>query len=132
MRNRFPIVVFLLIVLAAASASGQSAISTWNVNVPFKFMVGQKEMPAGEYQFRKEPSSSYISMRGSESKQSVNLPVITRLARMDSKQNAGARLVFDTAGGKKSLSEVWPQGTEDGYLVSAKKGKHGHDIVKEE
>jgi hypothetical protein len=131
MRNRISIVVPLLIVAAATFANGQTPSTVINVKVPFNFMVDQKEMPAGDYKFRmRDDGSSSLSTRESGSYQ--RLKIITRLARMDSNQLAGSRLVFDTVGDKKFLSEVWPSGTEDGYLVYAQKGKHGHDIVKQD
>ena len=98
-----------------------------NVKVAFKFTVGQQQMPAGDYRFVFDEDSSSLSMHSSRGKH--NLWVITRLARVDSKQSAGARLVFDTVGDQKVLSEVWPPGTEDGYLAYAHQGKHGHEIV---
>ena len=127
MRNRISIVASLLIV-AAASAYGQSPQTVVNVNVPFKFMVDQREMPAGEYKFRMDQDGlSSLSLRDSAS--THRLRVITRLARTDSKQPAGARLVFDTVGEQKFLCEVWPDGREEGYLVHSQKGKHGREVV---
>lgn len=114
--------------LVAAVAHGQSASTAINVHIPFKFTVDQQQM-LGDYKIRmNEDGLSSISMPTSEGKH--YLRVITRLARFDSKQISGSRLVFDTVGDQKFLSEVWPPGTEDGYLVYAHQGKHGHEIVK--
>ena len=118
----------LFTILVAVAAYGQSAAS-WRVNIPFKFSVGQKEMPAGEYQFQMQ-GSSHLSLKDSQGKHNMNLPIITRLARMDAKGSRGARVVFDTSGDQRALSEVWPPEGADGYLVSAKKGEHGHEVVK--
>jgi hypothetical protein len=39
-----------------------------------------------------------------------------------------AHIVFDVVGDKHMLSEIWIPG-EDGYLLLATKGKHGHKVI---
>jgi len=128
MRTRIPVVASLLVVLAAGFAYGQSSPIVMKVNVPFKFIAGEKEMPAGEYTIMKERNSTHLTVYAAGSKTTKNLFVITHLAQTDPKQSAGAKLVFGTVGDQKFLSEVWLSGTEDGYLVHAQNGKHGQDI----
>ena len=42
-----------------------------------------------------------------------------------------ARVVFDTVGGEKFLSEFWPADNEDGYLIGVTKGEEKHEVVTE-
>jgi hypothetical protein len=122
MRNRIPVVASLFIVLATASVYGQSTVM--NLNVPFQFMAGHNQMAAGKYNVNRESNLTHLTVSGPRSENSKTLSIITRLPRLDSKQPFGARLVFDTFGEQKFLSEVWPSGMDDGYLVYARSGRH--------
>ncbi|MGD1105244.1 MAG: hypothetical protein ABSA59_24630 [Terriglobia bacterium] len=122
MRKRITIVASLLIVLAAGLAYGQSSPFVVKVNVPFNFMAGEKEMPAGEYNIRKD-NPGVLTVYDSGSEHTINVIIIAHLAPSASKHFAGVRLVFGTVGGQKFLSEVWPSDTEYGYLVHAQNGQ---------
>jgi hypothetical protein len=107
--------------LAGSLAWAAGAIS---VDVPFSFVVKDKEMPAGRYDIR-EQGEANLAIRGDKGGQ-VLVPVIERLADTGAK---APTLVFDKMqDGKSYLSEVHIPG-QDGYLVGIAKGKETHVIV---
>ncbi len=110
--------------LAGSLAWAASAIS---VDIPFSFIVKDKEMPAGRYEIRPQGSDeTSLSVRSTEGAGAVVVPVIERLADTGAKQ---PKLVFDKmADGKSYLSEVHVPGS-DGFLVGIAKGKETHVTV---
>ncbi len=107
--------------LAGSLAWAAGAIA---VNIPFSFIVKDKEMPAGRYEIR-EQGEANLAIRGDKGGQ-VLVPVIERLADTGAKE---PKLVFDKmADGKSYLSEVHFPG-QDGYLVGIAKGRETHVTV---
>ena len=130
MKIRFSIAVSLLITLAMALAYGQSQASTVRLNIPFKFMVGKKEMPAGKYEFAiPRAEASNLLLRNSDTSKATNVRIIERLAAVQSSGHPNVRVVFDTVGDQKFLSEFWPGGNEDGFLLGVNKGEQKHEVV---
>jgi hypothetical protein len=107
--------------LAGSLAWAAGAIA---VNIPFSFIVKDKEMPAGRYEIR-EQGETNLAIRGDKGGQ-VLVPVIERLADTGAKE---PKLVFDKMqDGKSYLSEVHFPG-QDGYLVGIAKGRETHVTV---
>ena len=132
MKTRISIAVGFVAILAVAFAYGQSLSPVLgSVNVPFKFMVAKKEMPAGKYEMlRVEGQSSRLVLRNWQTKTSLYVSVIERLAETSPSQKHGARVVFDTVGDQKFLSEFWPANSGDGYLLGITKGEEKHEVVE--
>jgi len=129
LKTRIAIAVSLLTILAVTLAYGQSS---GHLNIPFKFMVGKKEMPAGKYEFVKQAgSSSILLLRNQDTGSAVHLPVIERLARTEPATST-TKVVFNTVDNQKFISEYWPAGTDDGYLVQVTKKSHQHEVLKAE
>jgi len=133
LKTRISIAVGFVAMLAVAFAYGQSMSPVLgSVNIPFKFMVAKKEMPAGKYEvLRAEGQSSHLLLRNWQTKTSMYVSVIERLAETDPSQKHGARVVFDTVGDQRFLSEFWPADKGDGYLLGINKGEQKHEIVEE-
>lgn len=132
MKTRIAIAVSLITILAVAFAYGQSMSRLGTVTIPFKFAVGKKEMPAGKYEFVKvQGKESTILFREWDSKTSMYIPVVERLAETDPSAKHNARVVFDTVGDQKFLSEFWPADKSDGYLLGVTKGEEKHEVVEE-
>ena len=135
MKTRISIAVGFVAILAVAFAYGQGQRPVLGeVNVPFKFVVGKKEMPAGKYELLKVEGpgqGSHVLLRSSQGKTSMYVPVIERLAETDPMQKHGVRAVFDTVGDQKFLSEFWPADNADGYLLGITKGEQKHEVVEE-
>lgn len=133
MKTRIAIALSLLTMLAVPLAYGQSSSPVLGtVDIPFKFLVGKKEMPAGKYDvLRQEGQASQLLVRNRDGKSSVYVPVRERLAEMNPSQKHGARVVFDTVGKEKFLSEFWPADHGDGYLLGITKGEEKHEVVEQ-
>ncbi len=118
MKRRMMVTIAALVVVSFA----WSAMLT--VDISFPFMAGDKSYPAGKYTIEiVEPE--IITISGPSGRQT--LEVLTRLGRHD--KDTDAELVFDKVGDQSLLSEVWPAGGADGYLVLATKGAHKHAVV---
>ena len=119
--------LLVTLVLVAGFAFAQPA---QKVSVPFKFTAGSSALPAGTYFFATQASASRMEVRDASQKVVSLIPVITRLAK-SGKSASSARLVFDTVGEERYLSEVWIAGA-DGFLVRATAEKHEHSLVPPE
>jgi hypothetical protein len=135
LKTRISIVVGVVAILAVAFAYGQSDSPVLGrVNIPFKFMVAKKEMPAGKYEVVRagnQGQENRLLLRNWDSKASLYVSVIERLAETDPAQKHGARVVFDSVGDQKYLSEFWPADNGDGYLLGINKGEKKHEVVEE-
>ena len=120
--------LLLTLVLVAGFAFAQPA---QKVGVPFKFTAGASALPAGTYFFTTQASASRLEVRDASQKVVGVIPVITRLAKGAARPAGATRLVFDTVGEERYLSEVWISGT-DGFLVRATAEKHEHSVVPPE
>ena len=133
MKTRISLAVSFVAILAVAFAYGQGAGPVLGrVDVPFKFMAGKSEMPAGKYEFVRKTGEQFLSVRSLDNKASARLIIVERIARTEETPASHAKVVFNTVGDQKTLSEFWPAGTEDGYLVQVTKQEHKHEIVKEQ
>jgi hypothetical protein len=119
--------LLVTLVLVAGFAFAQPA---QKVSVPFKFMAGSSTLPAGTYYFATQASATRMEVRDASQKVVSMIPVITRLAKSGKAANS-TRLVFDTVGEERYLSEVWMAGA-DGFLVRATAEKHEHALVPPE
>jgi hypothetical protein len=133
LKTRISIAVGFVAILAVAFAYGQGQRPVLGeVNVPFKFVVGKKEMPAGKYEvMRAAGASSHLVLSNSETRTTVFVSVIERLAETDPFQKHSARLVFDTVGDQRFLSEFWPADNADGYLLGITKREQKHEVVEQ-
>jgi hypothetical protein len=133
MKSRIAIALSFITILVVPFAYGQSASPLLGrVNIPFKFMVAKKEMPAGKYEVvREEGQGSHLLLRNMQANTSIYVSVIERLAETDPSQKHGARVVFDTVGDQKFLSEFWPADKGDGYLLGINKGEQKHEVVEQ-
>jgi hypothetical protein len=122
----------LAAVVVAVFALGLAGSLAWaanlvSVDVPFSFIVKDKELPAGRYEIRVEGNDEgRLAIRNSQGGGTVMALVIERLADTGATE---PRVVFDKmADGKSYLSEVHIPGI-DGYLVGIAKGRETHVTV---
>ncbi len=133
MKTRGVIVVGFITILTAGFAYSQGTSPLGRANIPFKFMVGKKEMPAGKYEFaRHVGNNTRLLLRNLDTKNSLYVPVVERLAETHPSEKHPPRIVFDTVGEQKFLSEFWPADNADGYLLGVTKGEQKHEIVNEQ
>lgn len=132
MKSRMSAAVCLVSILAVAFAYGQSSSVLGRVNVPHKFMANDKEMPAGKYEFVRSGADPYrLVLRNRDTGASMYLKVVERLAQTGS-SDAPGRVVFNSVGDRLFLSEFWPSGNQEGYLVQVTKKEHKHETLKAE
>ena len=133
MKARVWIAASLLSFLLVAFASAQSAAVLGRLDIPFNFMVGKKEMPAGTYEIvKQEGQRSTLVLRNVSKNSQTYLHVIERLAETQSTAKHKAMLVFDSVGEQKHISEFWPADNADGYLLGTTKGEQKHVIVTQQ
>ena len=113
--------MFLAVVaLATAAVSAQSSRRVV-ANVPFSFIVGDKEMPAGNYGIQATtPGSGILRITGTENSKTI-VRLTSPLHRFDSNQG---KLVFHRYQDQYFLAEIWSAGEADGrQLVKSSREK---------
>ncbi len=124
MKMRVASAVLLVLVIAAAGYGQEPKILA---KLDFAFMVGNKALPAGDYQFIRDEAATAFRVTDGK-KDHALLPVITRVARSPLGNMPDSYLVFDVVSDKYILSEIWLPG-DDGYLVATTKELHTHKVV---
>jgi hypothetical protein len=124
------VVVGLVMLGGSVAVKAQAPAKEIYTKVSFPFMVGEKLFMPGDYQIsRANGASAAIKVSTWDGTASVEVAVITRLARQEhSDHGTTDTLVFDRVGDQNFLSEVWMLG-EDGYLVRGTAEEHSHKIV---
>jgi hypothetical protein len=126
---RKPILAAVVVTVFALGLAGSLAwaADAISVNIPFSFIVKDKEMAAGPYEIRPEgPNETRLTIRSSNGGGQVLVQVIERLADTGAKE---PKVVFDKMeNGKSYLSEVHFPG-KDGFLVGIAKGRETHVTV---
>ncbi|OFV81478.1 MAG: hypothetical protein A2Y78_04125 [Acidobacteria bacterium RBG_13_68_16] len=122
----------LAAVVVGVFALGLAGSLAWaggamSVNVPFSFIVKDKEMPAGKYEIRVEGNDqTRLLIRSNEGGSTVLVTVLERLADTGGKE---PKVVFDKIeDGKTYLSEVHIPGM-DGFLVGIAGGTEKHVTI---
>ncbi len=113
-------VAVLALAGAAAWAAGPVA-----VDIPFKFNVTDREMPAGHYELQAIGMDLGKVVLKSTDGGTVVVPVLERLAATGAE---GPRVVFDERDGTYYLSEFHVPG-QDGFLVGMVKGEQKHRVL---
>jgi hypothetical protein len=104
--------VVLSLLLTAAGAYAQSA----QAHVPFAFKVGTAQMPAGNYEVKKEMGSEIIMVRNLQTGSTVQA-----MARRESPSKKTDKLVFHHYGSQYVLTEIWGTAGSDGIALSPAK-----------
>jgi hypothetical protein len=130
LKTKVSIAVCVVSILAMGLAYGQHDSSMGRLDIPFKFMVGKKEMPPGKYEFARQGQQDTLLLRNIETSSATFVHVRERLAgRANSEEHHKASVVFDKVGDQRYLSEFWPAGKEDGYLLGTNKDEQKHEVV---
>ncbi len=120
------LLVSVTFVTAVASANGQSR-NPARANIPFDFSVGDKVLPAGEYQVSAlTDGKTVVLVRSRDGKNSA-----IRLTYTENKTVATDKgtLVFRRYANHYFLAEIWTAGDQTGRCLL--KSKHERAIEKE-
>jgi hypothetical protein len=123
--KKIMLTVGLIALLAVTSGYGQER--ALKAQIDFAFTVGNKVLPAGEYEFVRDKSADVFRVTDA-GKNFVLASILTRTAGEMHTTPQDAHIVFDVVGDTHILSEIWIPG-EDGYLLMATKGKHEHKVI---
>ena len=116
MRSAF----FGLGLLLAVSAT-QAQEPRVKANIPFDFVVGDRVMPAGEYQVSAMGASGQAIAILSEDRKAKAL--ILTSACESSGPSKSSKLVFHVIGGRYFLSQVWTEGYSQGRQLGESKAE---------
>jgi hypothetical protein len=109
-----------LVCAATVTAAGAQTVPL-RANIPFQFHVGEKVMPAGQYQVAGlNNSTSVIKVTSAEKKTAALALKNTIRAKSDA---AESRLVFRRYGNEYFLAQVFTEGTEVGSELPKSKAE---------
>ena len=106
------LIVGLAFMTAVVSANGQTS-KRIVTDIPFEFVVGDKTMPAGQYEVRQMTIGGEVLLI---SNRETNAAVVRLTKQLPAERNTQARLVFHCYGQRYFLAEAWSGGDSDGKL----------------
>jgi hypothetical protein len=108
--------ILSLVVLAVMiSSTGAFAQTSAKADVPFAFLVGTAQLPAGTYEIRTVGAgNSSIMIQNHE----TNAAAMSNAGR-EQPRNASAKLVFHRVGNTYFLAEVWRSSSAEGMILPA-------------
>ncbi len=117
MKSKFYGVLTMLaamMVLALPALQAQSAVVAY---VPFSFHVGDKAMPAGNYQAR----SNSDTLETLQNRDSDAAAFLLKAVRIQARHEQQAKLVFEKCGSQYFLSQVWDGAGDTGIQLPRSK-----------
>ena len=116
MRNSILKIMVALVLLTMATAwplLAQSVTTLAKAEIPFDFVVGQKTLPAGEYEIcpGNKTNKDILWIKKADSRATAN---VVTFGRNIKRQQAGPYLVFNRYGNQYFLSQVWAEFDEVG------------------
>ncbi|HVN80915.1 MAG TPA: hypothetical protein VMW38_18125 [Terriglobia bacterium] len=111
MRNSILKIMVALVLLTMATAwplLAQSVTTLAKAEIPFDFVVGQKTLPAGEYEIcpGNKTNKDILWIKKADSRAAANMITFGCNAK---RQQAGPYLVFNRYGNQYFLSQVWTE-----------------------
>jgi len=104
-------ILSLVVLSLMFTATGAFAQAYAKANVPFDFMVGSAQLPAGTYEVKVEEQNT-ISIRNGDSSAAA-----LSNARREYPRNTAAKLVFHKVGSEYFLAEIWRNSSTEGMIV---------------
>jgi len=118
MSRSIPILLGIALPLLSLTAVAQSTFRVLRVSIPFEFHIGQRAMPAGDYELRYRGNGVIEVARQEDNRNRVAfLTMPLEPTVRDSNQKP--HLVFQRLGSIKFLNQVWGGGVSTGYRVPA-------------
>jgi hypothetical protein len=104
----------LFAVLMVLMVPATQAQSSFKATIPFDFAVGNKRLPAGEYQI-KPAAEKVMVIQSTDARSSA---VAMTIGVQAGKSNDVGKLVFNRYGDQYFLSKIWPPASTDGRELS--------------
>ncbi len=120
--KRSSVAVSFVLLLVFTICASLAYADTIVAKITFPFMAGGKEYPAGTYRIETSTNMDEITIRSEETGKGGIVPFETRLSSRDEDK---ATVVFDKAGDKYYMSEIYMPGI-DGFEIKGATGKHTH------
>jgi hypothetical protein len=105
-------VLIALTLFAVLMVPATQAQSIWKAEIPFDFAVGNKWLPAGEYQVEPEPDSHGVILIQSQDARSSALAMTIKVHA--GKTSDVTKLVFNRYGEQYFLSKIWTRSSDTG------------------
>ncbi|HEV8371247.1 MAG TPA: hypothetical protein VGQ39_25105 [Pyrinomonadaceae bacterium] len=115
--TKIALLAVLAMSMAVGSTKGQSPAFMIRVNIPFDFVVADKQLPAGEYSISRAPQysgDSVLTISSTDGR--VKLFRLTTRAETLVPKEEGT-LVFHRYGDQYFLFQVWPAGASTGRAL---------------
>lgn len=116
------LLVVLSLLLLITPAVSQVIEANWTANVPFDFVVGDTQMPAGEYIVKSNPHTMRLTVINKETQKKAS--VLTRDIE-NLKPNEKTVLIFQRDRDRHVLHQVWGEYEGHGHDVA-----HGSDVIE--
>jgi hypothetical protein len=129
MKTRALVMAGMMALIAMATTQVAQAQDRLAVNVPFDFMAGNTQLPAGEYTVQvSAPTHSIILI---SRKDSTTSAFINTNPAVSSQPQSESKLVFNRYGDRYFLSQVWQEGNAEGrQLLKSSREKEMAQIAK--
>ena len=108
--------LMLLVALGTVAAQAQSA-NQMKADIPFRFVIGDQTLPAGEYIVRYVNQDSGKTALLFKSTDGRNTRIVTMMTAERDAPQEKASLIFNQYGDQHFLSEVWTAGDQYGLAL---------------
>ena len=117
MKNQLFALIGLGLLLATASAYAQTGVV--KVNVPFNFIVGTTQIPAGQYEFQSLTTSGAAMTIESADRKVVQMVLPNACQALEASKKT--KLIFHRYGDRYFLAQVWIAGNVRGRELPTSK-----------
>ena len=131
MKTRALVMAGVMALTAMATTRVAQAQESLAVNIPFDFVAGNMQLPAGEYMVKvSAPTHTLILI---SRKDSTASGFVNTNAAVSSEPQSESKLVFNRYGDRYFLSQVWTEGNSQGrQLLKSAREKEMSQIAKNE
>ena len=124
MKKAYTMIALAVLVGSMAVVAQAQAMSHTELraNIPFRFNVGDKTMPAGEYRIlsiSNDSSTVVVKIEGLENKSSV----ILQMRATEGRPNESSKLIFNRYGNKCFLAQAWIEGDRQGLSAPSSRAE---------
>lgn len=131
MKTRALVMAGVMALTAMATTRVAQAQELLAVNIPFDFVAGNTQLPAGEYNVRVSAQTHTIILISR--RDSATSALLVTNAAVSAEPQSESKLVFNRYGERYFLSQVWTEGNSQGrQLLKSAREKEMSQIAKNE